>query len=267
MTTYTEFPAVPFAVTEDPPIDFVQSSGGLIVRDGPMLIGVWTVPPGVRSFSMALRGGSEPFIDIPAPGAYFLNVPCTPGEQWLLEGGDGPYALDAGKACRRNTFHGGDSILDPFESSSVHSGNGASVLWKRGTEDEVFAVMGGRGGLGVAGGAVIVVPADGPISYGGLTSPSGGSNGGDQTTYTTSGAGSGGWPGGAAATAAESPGQDGGGYLPDVSGSTLGPIASPLFDQFFAGGTFPITGGPGQVWIWYFRPPPAVPVVGRIRLS
>jgi hypothetical protein len=255
----SEFDLTPEASTQDPRVDFVNVSGDVIQRFGSAPLGVWTVPLGVAVFSAAFRGASDPVDPVPPTGAVIYNVPCVPGEHWLLEGGDGPFfsvvaGAETGEACLRNTFHGGDALAAP------HAGSGASVLWHRGGIDDVFAVMGGRAGVG--GSTSYTEPPDGPVSYGGLVSPAGGSSGADQSTYLDGGAGGGGWPGGAAGAVAGAPGVSGGNYLPAPSGSeiTTVPIPSPRLDQLFPTSAVPASPGVGQVWVWYYRQLPITEV-------
>lgn len=257
-----------------PGISRVLVHGGLVrpgtIFDFTAQIGTWTVPEGVESFTVQIGGAlATPFgtgggspSSVPEQ-AVFYDVPCTPGDQWLLEPGDSPGGQQPYR-LGRNTLHGGDGGAVPSPTTDDdfgYAGAGASILWRRTTSDEVLALMGGQGGAGVdADGSRIPelivdeAPA-GATSYGGFTDLSGGSSGTD-TSYLAGGGG-GGYPGGAAATADATAGTSGGSYLPDVSGSSLGGAASPAAGDIAS--IFPVAPlewRQGIVAIWYWTPVP-----------
>lgn len=253
---------------DNPAVSMVVMLGRLNIFDLTPQVGVWTVPTGVESFTVQIGGApATPYTpdfdppEYPIVQAVFYDVPCTPGDRWLLEPGD-PDNVDIART--RGTLHGGQgrstSPPTPDQFPLGAAGGGASILSRRTTSDEVFAVHGGQGGAGydldsMASPALTAVQAPpGPVSYGGFTDLSGAGVGADQTTFY-GGGGGGGYPAGAAAGADVTAGESGGSYLPDVTGSSLGGAASPDSFDIASSGTWAPSGMEvGIVAIWYWRP-------------
>lgn len=259
-----------------PGISRVLVHGGLIrpgtIFDFTPQIGTWTVPPGVESFTVQIGGATAtPYSTgygyptyLPEQ-AVFYDVPCTPGDVWLLEPGDSSNG-DQPFRLGRNTIHGGAGQVLPFPTSDDefgYAGAGASILWRRTTSDEVLALMGGQGGMGVDADGhrspehIVDEAPPGPITYGGFTDLSGASDGAD--TVYLAGGGGGGYPGGAAGAADAEAGMSGGSYLPDVSGSSLGGAPSPTAG--YIASIFPVAPREwrqGIVAIWYWTPAPVI---------
>ncbi len=247
-----ESPLLPFTVASD--VQGVSVSGDtafLTSGDGFPPVGVLTIPPGVFSFSFALCGGGTAFGEPGTVPVAFFDVPCTPGEEWLLEGGDGPLAANEIISCKRNTYQGGDGGNGTFVFGFGFAGGGASRFSRR-TGGVEWAVAGGRGGFynpPVGGG---VPAADGPVT---VTAPGAASGSHGTTGAFAAGGGGGGHPGGAGG-AAPGDGESGGSRYPTAPGGSLGGLPSPTWTEW-TGAAFPVAGYVvGQVWAWWF--PPAV---------
>ena len=215
----------------------------------PTFTGVWTVPVGVYSFTVFLMGGASQgdFEWAQAvSGAGFVNVPCSPGQEWLLEAG-GP------RANRGNGTVFGGYGSTPFGYDPGEGGGGASTLQLRG--DAMWAVAGGRGGSGHSGGGpgvagtVHLADTTNPVTYwGGGGAP----QDGEDAVYASNGrgGGGGGWGGPAAAGGTDgAPGDNGGSYYPPST--DLGGPDSPSWGDLSIDPETYIQFERGGVEVWY----------------
>lgn len=244
----------------NPDVERVLFSGDNAYIYGDTRIGVWTVPAGVTSFSFVISGGggydSIRPEDVPIAGpvpAAFFDVPCTPGDEWLLEGGDGIYDPNTLLASQRNTFPGGDGYYPGTGTNAGLCGGGASVLRRRnGSGTLIAAVAAGWGGPWVGPTGSIDVPVAGGVSTGGFIAEPGSVTPGGASS--AGGGGGGGIPGGAAGASTGDAGSSGDSYLPGTPYSSLGGEPSPTRAEVDgASGPFPVT-SLGGVVIWYYRP-------------
>ncbi len=230
---------------------------------GDIIYGVWTVPAWLRSFSVYIVGGGgndavgtggESPAGANSP-AVFYNVPCTPGDEWLLEAAWGVYHDAPGFAPQRNTYNGGSGIGVP-PSSLGYAGGAASVLRRRnGSGTSMFALAAGYGGNWVVASTVTAVADEsGIVTYGGFTSEPGAATDGQSSGISDGAGGGAGWPGGEHGPATATAGLSGGMYLPAPNGSSLGGPPSPPFSAVY-GSIRPEPWPPsglGSVFIWYY---------------
>ena len=253
----------------NPAVSYVFVQGDLFALDHTPQQWVWTVPPDVTSFTLQVAGGpgnrapaglSSPAV--PVASAIFYDVPCTPGDEWVLEPGDRGGNVTT---RHRGTLHGGDGQQPPFPSTDTDyglAGGGASIVSRRRTSDEVFAIYGGQGGAGIDSDShrIPEIIADeaplGPVTIGGFTDLTGTSPGEDQAAVD-GGGGGGGRPGGAAATVAVTHGESGGSWWPATNYSSLGGPPSPTaLDIAGTSSWHPQNWPTGLVAIFFWRPTP-----------
>ncbi len=269
----TEYALVPVeGAAHDPTVSLVIMAGAAHALDHTPQVGVWTVPDDVHSFTLRAGGapatpytaGFDP-VTYPVEHAVIWDVPCTPGDQWLLEPGD-PGTAPSVAFGGRGTLSGGAGRSVPFptvDDPTGIAGGGASILSRRRGTDEVFAVLGGQGGIGVDNDShriptmIVDEAPPGPVDYGGFTDLTGASPGASQGPFY-GGGGGGGMPGGAAAAADSLAGESGGSYLPVASHTSAGGPPSP--DSYAIANTGTWTPGGfayGIVSIYYWTPAPA----------